>query len=151
MIDDDLQETLRGDGSRRMGLDVGDRTIGVALSDDMGWTAQPLTTLRRTRLDSDLDGLRRIASERGVSEVVVGMPLSMSGKEGIRARRVRLFAAELERTLGIHVIFWDERLSTVAAERVLLQADLRRQKRKEQVDKVAAAIILQGYLDSVRR
>jgi len=138
-------------GTRKMGLDVGDRTIGIALSDEMGWTAQPFSTLRRKRLDLDLDRLRKIAADWGVSGMVVGMPLSMSGLAGSRARRVKAFASELERALEIQVVFWDERLSTVEAERVLLQADLSRSKRRKQVDKVAAAIILQGYLDSVRR
>lgn len=134
-----------------MGLDVGDRTVGVALSDELGWTAQPLKTLRRRQRDRDLDLLRGLAEDAGVSAVVVGLPLSMSGVEGGRARRVKAFAAALETRLGVPVVFWDERLSTVAAERVLLEADLSRAKRKKQVDKVAAAIILQGYLDSIRR
>ena len=144
------KQTERVHGARWMGLDVGDRTIGVALSDELGWTAQPFTTLRRKRLDVDLDGLRRIGLQYGVSAVVVGMPLSMNGMAGSRARRVQTFASALEGALEVRVVFWDERLSTVAAERVLLQADLSRTKRREHVDKVAAAIILQGYLDSVR-
>ncbi len=134
-----------------MGLDVGDRTIGVALSDEMGWTAQPHTTVRRKQLALDLDRLRCIAEEGRVSTVVVGMPLPMSGIPGSRARRVKNFASGLEKSLGIPVVFWDERFSTVAAERVLIQANMSRAKRKKQVDKVAAAIILQGYLDSIQR
>jgi len=134
-----------------MGLDVGDRTIGVALSDELGWTAQPLKTLRRRQRDRDLELLRGIAEDAGVSSVVVGLPLSMSGEAGGRVRRVKIFAAALEKSLGVPVVFWDERLSTVAAERALLEANLSRAKRKKQVDKVAAVIILQGYLDSIRR
>lgn len=144
------EEAVRAKGVRWMGLDVGDRTIGIALSDELGWTAQPFTTLRRRRLDVDLEALRRIAADSGVASVVVGLPLSMSGLHGTRAARVKTFAAELEKGLKIEVLFWDERLSTVAAERVLLQADLSRAERRRQVDKVAAAIILQGYLDSRR-
>jgi len=138
-------------GTRLMGLDVGDRTIGVSVSDELGWTAQPSATLRRSQLDRDLASLRRIAEDSGVSAVVVGLPLPLSGVPGTRVRRVKAFAEALEKSLGLPVVFWDERLSTVAAERVLLQADLSRAKRKMQVDKVAAVIILQGYLDSVRR
>jgi putative Holliday junction resolvase len=151
MADENRKNDGVTSGSRLMGLDVGDRTIGVALSDELGWTAQPYTTLRRKQLSLDLDRLRHIAEEGRVSSVVVGMPLSMSGVPGSRARRVKNFASGLEKTLGIPIVFWDERLSTVAAQRVLLQAGLSREKRKNQVDKVAAAIILQGYLDSVQR
>jgi putative holliday junction resolvase len=133
---------------RRMGLDVGDRTVGIALSDELGWTAQPFQTLRRKRLQEDLETLGRIASEENVREVVVGMPLHMSGVEGRQARKVKSFAAGLEEKVSVPVVFWDERLSTAAAERILLEADLSRAKRRKQVDKVAAAIILQGYLDS---
>jgi putative Holliday junction resolvase len=136
--------------SRWMGLDVGDSTIGVALSDEMGWTAQPHTVLRRKPLKRDLEELRRIAEEYRVREVVIGLPLPMSGIPGSRVRRVKIFAGELEATLRLPIVFWDERLTTVAAERMLIQADLSRAKRKKQVDKIAAAMILQGYLDSRR-
>ncbi len=134
-----------------MALDVGDRTIGIAVSDDLGWTAQPYCTIRRTQLARDLEEIGRIADEKRVSTLVVGLPLPMSGVPGARARRVKNFAAKLQKKVEIPVVFWDERFSTVAAQRVLIQADLSRAKRKKQVDKIAAAIILQGYLDSEKR
>jgi putative holliday junction resolvase len=134
--------------SRWMGLDVGDSTIGVALSDEMGWTAQPHTEIRRGQLKRDLEELRRIAAEYRVRAVVIGLPLPMSGIPGSRVRRVKTFASQLETTVRLPIVFWDERFTTVAAERMLIEADLSRAKRKKHVDKIAAAIILQGYLDS---
>jgi len=131
-----------------MGLDVGDKTIGIALSDELGLTAQPYQTLKRKGDAEDLRRIRRIADERGVSAVIIGLPKNMDGTIGRQARRVMAFAVKIEATLDVPVVHWDERLSTVAAERILIQADVSREKRKEHVDKLAAAVILQGYLDS---
>jgi putative Holliday junction resolvase len=131
-----------------MGLDVGEKTIGIALSDELGLTAQPYETLRRKGEDQDLRAIRILLEERGVSVVVVGLPKNMDGSIGRQARRVTAFAAKIEAALDIHVVYWDERLSTVAAERVLIEADMSRARRKKHVDKLAAAVILQGYLDS---
>lgn len=131
-----------------MGLDVGEKTIGIALSDELGLTAQPYQTLKRSREEQDLRALRALREERGVSLVVVGLPRNMDGSIGRQARRVAAFAGKIESALGVPVVHWDERLSTVAAERILIQADVSRAGRKKHVDKLAAAVILQGYLDS---
>jgi putative Holliday junction resolvase len=130
-----------------LGLDGGEKTIGVAVSDELGWTAQPVATLRRAGLARDLEALGEIAREHGVAEVVVGHPLNMDGSAGPSARAAEAFAEEVGDALGLPVHLWDERLSTVAAERVLLEADLSRQKRRKVIDRLAAAFILQGYLD----
>ena len=131
-----------------MGLDVGEKTIGVALSDELGMTAQPYQTLKRRGDAQDLRAIRSILDEWGVSAVIVGFPKNMDGSVGGQARRVAAFAEKIKAALDIAVVHWDERLSTVAAERVLIQADMSRSKRKQHVDKLAAVLILQGYLDS---
>jgi putative Holliday junction resolvase len=131
-----------------MGLDVGDKTIGIALSDELALTAQPFKTLKRKGEVEDLLTIRRIVDERGISAVIVGLPKNMDGTIGRQARRVMAFAERIKATLDVPVVHWDERLSTVAAERILIQADVSRAKRKEHVDKLAATVILQGYLDS---
>lgn len=131
-----------------MGLDLGTKTIGVAISDALGMTAQPITTVRRTNLKADLQALRVLAEERDVTHVVIGMPFNMDGSEGPRAEATRQFAGTVEKQLGLTVELWDERLSTVSAQRVLLEADMSRERRKKVVDTVAAAIILQGWLEA---
>lgn len=131
-----------------MGLDVGTRTVGVAVADELGFTAQPLETVRRKSLRVDLEALRAIARDHGVDLVVVGLPLNMDGTEGPRALASRKFAAEVERALGLSVELWDERLTTAEAQRVLISADVSRARRKEVVDTLAASIILQGWLDA---
>lgn len=136
---------------RILGLDLGEKTIGVALSDEMGWTAQPLTTIRRSGVRADLEALRAIVREHGVDEIVVGHPLNMDGRAGPAATSAEAFAREIEAALGRPVRLWDERLSTVGAERVLLEADLSRRKRRRVIDRAAAAFILQGYLDGRAR
>ena len=135
---------------RFMGLDVGDKTLGVAFSDELGWTAQPYKTLSRKNIREDLENIRCLLEEHRVRAVIVGLPKNMDGTVGRQARAVMAFAGRMEKELGIPVILWDERLTTVAASRVLIQADMSRSKRKKQVDKIAAALILQGYLDSGR-
>lgn len=133
---------------RSFGLDVGSKTVGVAVSDALGITAQPVTTLRRTNLRADLTELRRLAEHHGVEHAVVGLPLNMDGSEGPSAVEARRFGDAVARTLGIPVEYWDERLTTAAANRMLLEADLSRARRRTVVDQVAAALILQGWLDA---
>jgi putative holliday junction resolvase len=138
---------------RIAGLDVGDKTIGVALSDELGWTAQGLEVIRRKGLENDFARLAEIARQFGVERWVVGLPRNMNGTDSPRTELTRAFVSALSERLGLPVETWDERLTTVAAERVLLQADVSRAKRKLVIDKIAAQVILQGYLDaqSIRR
>lgn len=131
-----------------MGLDLGRKTIGVAISDEAGLTAQPVTTIRRTTLHEDLDALAGLIEDRSVGKAVVGLPMNMDGSMGPRAQATLKFVDALKAATTIEVETWDERLSTVAVTRVLLEGDVSRGKRKEVVDKMAAAYILQGYLDS---
>ncbi len=133
---------------RIMGLDVGSRTIGVALSDELGLTAQGLETIRRRSTNQDLLELTRIITKYQVSRIVVGLPINMDGTLGPQAEKVLDWSRTLEKHFGMHVETWDERLSTVGATKVLLEADVSRTKRKQSVDKIAAVLILQGYLDA---
>lgn len=134
---------------RTMGLDVGDKTIGVALSDPFGWTAQGLETIRRIGIKKDLQRLEEIIKEYEVNKVVVGLPKNMNGTIGPQAEKVLEFNEKFgKRFNDIEIIKWDERLTTVAAEKSLIAADVSRKKRKEVIDKMAAVYILQGYLDS---
>lgn len=130
------------------GLDVGDRTIGVAVSDELGLTAQGLEVIRRRSPEEDLARLGEIARQYDVARWVVGMPRNMNGSYGPRSELTREFMQRLAEHSGLPVEAWDERLSTVAAERVLLEADVSRARRRKVIDKMAAAVILQGYLDS---
>jgi putative Holliday junction resolvase len=136
---------------RGMGLDVGSKTIGVAVSDSLGWTAQGLETISRVSLKADLKRLKTLATGYEVDRIVIGLPKNMSGSLGEQAIKVQGMAREVERELGLPVILWDERLSTVAAEKVLLEGDMSRKKRRRVIDKLAAVIILQSYLDSLSR
>lgn len=129
-------------------LDVGTKTIGLAVSDPMGWTAQGITTLFRKNYEEDAKALKKVIAEYEVEKILVGLPLNMNGSEGPQAEKVRSFIQGVEKALEKPIEFWDERLSTVAAERSLLEADLSREKRKKVIDKMAAVFILQGYLDS---
>lgn len=133
---------------RWMGLDYGDRKIGVALSDELGWTAQGHEVIERRKPEEVIERLSRIAAEYTVTEIVVGLPKNMNGSIGPRGEICIAFAEELKSALGLPVQLWDERLTTVAAERTLLSADVSRKKRKQVIDKMAAAIILQNYLDA---
>lgn len=136
---------------RYLGLDIGDRTIGVAVSDLLGLTAQSVETIRRKNLASDIARLGELMQQYETRELVSGYPKNMNGSEGERCEVVRSFIDEVKKVYpDIHVMFWDERLSTVAATRSLLEADLSRRKRKKVIDKMAAVFILQGYLDSIR-
>ena len=131
----------------RLGLDLGTKRIGVALSDEMGWTAQPLEVIQSRSLTKDLAAITALIRNNEVEEVVLGLPRHMNGRLGPEAERVKNFGARLAEEAPIKISYWDERLSTVSAERALLEADVSRAKRKKVVDKIAAGIILQGYLD----
>lgn len=134
---------------RWMGLDLGDRRIGIALSDPLELTAQAFMVLERKMSPiRDLEFIEQLIREKEVGGIVLGLPKNMNGTEGPMAEKARLFGQDLEERCDIRVIFWDERLSTASAQRVLIEADLSRRKRKGKVDQVAAAIILQNYLDS---
>lgn len=133
---------------RILGLDFGSKTIGVALSDELTITAQALTSISRTTLNRDLEAILALIREHQACELVIGMPMNMNGSRGPAAAAVEEFMGRLQSLTDIQIIPWDERLSTVAAERILLEGDLSRGKRKKVIDRLAAAIILQGYLDS---
>lgn len=133
-----------------MALDVGSRTIGIACSDALLMTAQGIETIRRTSLENDFNRLRELISEYEVYELVVGMPKNMNGTKGERAEKTEEFVEKMKAVIDLPVTFWDERLSTVMAERQLIAADVSRKKRKGVIDKMAAVVILQGYLDRLQ-
>ena len=135
---------------RIMGLDVGDKTIGVAVSDLMGLTAQGVKTVKRVAKKKDIEELKAIIKERQVTKIVSGLPKNMNGTLGPQGEKVIKFCELLEQETGIKIEYWDERLSTVAAERTLIQGNVRRENRKGVIDMVAAVIILQVYLDRQR-
>jgi putative Holliday junction resolvase len=135
-------------GMRIMALDVGDKTIGVAISDALLMTAQARPTIRRKDMETDIASLRRLVDENEVEQVVIGQPLHMDGRESPQSRKVAQFAAALHETLHIPIVFWDERLTSFAAEQHLEEMGLNWRKRRQHVDKIAAMIILQNYLDS---
>jgi len=136
---------------RALGLDLGTKTVGIAVTDELALTAQGITTLERTNLKATVSAIKALAVEYAVDRFVLGLPLNMDGSEGPRAEATRKFGAALEAATALPVIYWDERLTTVAANRVLLEADLSRKKRREVVDQVAASLILQGWLDAQPR
>ncbi len=129
------------------GLDFGDKTIGVAVSDSFRQVASPLSTIRRVKFTLDAAELLELLTARGIVGMVLGLPLNMDGSEGPRVQATRAFARNLSRLTDLPIGFWDERLSTVAAERALLEADTSRKRRSEVIDHVAAGYILQGALD----
>lgn len=132
------------------GLDLGTKTIGVAVSDGLRQVASPLTVIRRRKFTLDAADLLRVAADRGLVGLVLGLPRNMDGSEGPRAQSTRAFARNLAALTELPIGFWDERLSTVAAERALLEADTSRRRRAEVIDQVAAGYILQGALDRLR-
>ncbi|WP_277288586.1 Holliday junction resolvase RuvX [Veillonella montpellierensis] len=131
---------------RIMSLDVGSRTIGVACSDALLMTAQGVETIRRTSLANDFQRLQELIEAYEVHQLVVGMPKNMNGTKGDRAEKTEEFVHKMQEVIHVPVIFWDERLSTVMAEKSLIFADVSRKKRKLVIDKMAAVVILQGYL-----
>ena len=134
--------------SRIMALDVGESTVGIAVSDPLGLTAQPVATLRRTTLAKDLAAIHAMVRSHEVTSIVVGLPLRMSGEAGPAAVAAIAFAKRIGEAVKLPVTTWDERLTTVQAERCLLEADLSRRHRRRVIDTVAAALILQSFLDS---
>ena len=137
-------------GDRLIGLDVGSKTIGIALSDVMRTIATPAETIRRSKFREDADAIHAIAEENGARAFIIGLPISMDGSEGPSCQSVRQFAANLMDAIGADVAFWDERFSTSAVQRLLVdEADMTRKRRAEVVDKMAAAYILQGALNAI--
>ncbi len=152
MIFDDLADFAAALPARRAiaGLDLGDKTIGVAISDTGLSVATPLSTIRRKKFTADAEALADLFKGREIAGIVLGLPRNMDGSEGPRCQSTRAFARNFQRFLALPTAFWDERLSTVAAERVLIQADTSRARRAEVIDQVAAGYILQGALDRLR-
>ena len=135
---------------RIMCLDIGDKTIGVAVSDLMGLTAQGVTTIKRVGKKKDIEAIKQIIAEKQVNKIVSGLPKNMNGTIGTQGEKVQKFCELLKEETNLPIEFWDERLSTVAAERSLIEGNVRRENRKKVIDMLAAVIILQGYLDSKR-
>lgn len=135
---------------RVLAVDLGDKRIGLAVSDALGLTAQGIETLERRGDKKDIEALRGACAEREVERIVVGLPRNMDGSEGPRAQKSRAFARRLHEAVDLPVYLWDERLSTAEAERVLIAADVSRQKRKLVINRMAAQVILQGYLEAGR-
>lgn len=135
---------------RILGLDFGSKTVGVAVSDSLGWTAQGLEIIRRqsqSKLRQTLARIEQIIAEYQVEKIVLGFPKNMNNTEGDRCEKTKEFKEMLERRTGLEVVLWDERLTTVAADRTMMESGIRREHRKEYVDEIAAIFILQGYLD----
>ena len=136
---------------RLLGLDVGEKTIGLAVSDSDFKVATPVDTIRRTKFAADAVRLAQLIGERGVGGLIIGLPVNMDGSQGPRCQSVRQFAANLLQRMELPIAFWDERLSTAAVTRAMLEADVTRARRARAVDKMAAAYILQGALDALGR
>ena len=136
---------------RIMGLDLGTKTIGVAISDGMRYSATPLETIKRTKFTQDAIRLEELIAQNSIAAIILGLPLNMDGSEGPRVQSTRAFARSLAQRITLPIAFWDERLSTSAVTRMMIDADLRRDRRAEIVDKLAASYILQGALDRLRR
>lgn len=135
---------------RILGIDLGDKTIGLAVSDPTGLLSQPVKTIRRMDIEHDMEAVKQAIGEYDVGRIVIGLPKNMNGSIGPQSEKILQFVELLKEATGMEVVLWDERLTTVAAERALLEADLSRKKRKKVIDSVAASIILQGYLESQR-
>lgn len=136
--------------NRILGMDVGRKRIGLAISDGLGLTAQPLSLLKRKDISRDLAELKKIIVDRDIKKIVVGLPLNMNGSVGKMAIEILDFVELLKDNLILPVITWDERFTSLQAKTLLLEADLSRRKRKEVIDKLSAQLILQGYLDNKR-
>jgi putative pre-16S rRNA nuclease len=133
--------------TRILALDPGTKRIGVALSDEFGWTAQPLETFERKSLNVDVAHINELVRRHEVREIVVGMPVQLNGRVGPAAQSAQQFMEALQAAVGVPVVAWDERLTTKAAEQMLIEADVSRKKRKGAVDRVAAALLLKSYLE----
>lgn len=136
---------------RLLGLDIGEKTIGLALSDALRSIASPYMTIARGKWQKDVAELKRVIEKENVGGLVLGYPVNMDGSEGSRCQSVRQFAKNIDTQLGLPAFLWDERMSTMAVERIMLEADISRAKRAEHVDKLAATYILQGFLDSLAK
>lgn len=150
MSDSEAFAALPASG-KLLGLDLGTKTIGVALSDGMRYSATPIETIQRTKFTADAERLLHLIADNQVVGIVLGLPLNMDGSEGPRVQSTRAFARSLAQKTPLPLVFWDERLSTSAVTRMLIEADTRRDKRAEVVDKLAASYILQGFLDRLRK
>jgi len=133
--------------TRILALDPGTKRVGVALSDELGWTAQPLETFERKTLAADVAHIHKLVRRHDVREIVIGMPVQLNGRMGPAAQSVQQFLEAVQAGVGVPVVTWDERLTTKAAEQMLIEADVSRKKRKGAVDRVAAAILLKSYLE----
>lgn len=136
---------------RFMGIDYGTKTIGVAISDPLGWTAQGIEIIKRTNIDKDIRSLVKLVEEYDVQEIVVGFPKNMNNTIGPMAEEAQKFSELIHKKIALPVHLWDERWTTMEAERMLVSADISRGKRKKVIDKVAAVLILQGFLDKKNR
>lgn len=148
-----MPETSGSDPSLRprvLGLDVGSKTIGIAVSDPLGITAQGLETIRRKNKRQDFDQLAKIISDYEVSEIVVGYPIRLGGTEGAQSLKMRVFAEELREKFGLPVHLWDERLTSSQANRILREAEISLEKRRRAVDRLSAVLILQNWMDARR-
>tara|TARA_Y100000590_G_scaffold402142_1_gene487602 strand:- start:1801 stop:2274 length:474 start_codon:yes stop_codon:yes gene_type:complete len=152
MIYKDIKDILENEdiSNRVLGIDLGTKTIGVALSDSSRLIASPMETIFRKKTNKDIDKIIEMINEHQVSALVLGYPINMDTTEGKRAQSTLSFAKEVEKKIDLPIILWDERLSTVAAEKVLIEADMSREKRKKIIDKMAATYILQGALDRIK-
>jgi putative Holliday junction resolvase len=151
LIDIEDLPPLLGAEARLLGLDVGSKTVGMALSDVTRSIATPFDTIRRTKFTADAKTIGEVIESNQVGALVIGFPLNLDGSEGPRAQSTRAFARNLAAHVGVPMVFWDERLSTAAVERHLIEADASRKRRAEVIDRMAAAYILQGALDRLRR
>ena len=149
-MDSDSSASMLPASGKLLGLDLGSKTIGVAVSDALRYTATPLETVIRTKFTADAARLVDLIAENQAVGLVLGLPLNMDGSEGPRVQSTRAFARNLAQKTPLPIAFWDERLSTSAVTRMLIEADTRRDRRAEVVDKLAASYILQGYLDRLR-
>jgi putative Holliday junction resolvase len=146
----DLAQSLPAKGAL-IGLDLGTKTIGIGVSNPERMLASPRETIKRTKLKADIEHLLKLVDAEAIKAIVIGLPLNMDGSEGPRCQATRQFVADLLKVRDIDIVLWDERLSTVAVTRTMLEADLSRERRAEVVDKMAAAYILQGFLDGLKR
>jgi putative Holliday junction resolvase len=149
-VNDDNPLALIPAAGKILGLDLGTKTIGVAISDGMRYSATPLETIKRTKFTQDAERLLQLIAQNNAVAIILGLPLNMDGTEGPRVQSTRAFARSLATKTSLPIAFWDERLSTSAVTRMMIEADLRRDRRAEIVDKLAASYILQGALDRLR-
>lgn len=136
---------------RILSMDVGDKRIGMAISDSLGWTAQGIDTLERGNIQSDKGYIQNILNKYTPEKIVIGLPLNMNGSLGPQGEKVKSFANQLQEYYSGEIVFWDERLTSVSAHKTMIQADMSRKKRKQRVDQLAAVLILQSYLDYLNR